>query len=196
MGRPRKFKEVEAIERAMLLFWEKGFEAATLPQLLQRMGLTRGSFYKAFKGKRAVYLRALAHYENTVVTPVIQQLCQRDGLSGPRRIRRLFARLGRQLDGPGGRKGCFLCKAAVDRAPHDRDVERSVTVTIVRLQAAFRDALLDDRGKSPLTPQQAKRAGGQLAATYLGLQVLRNAGSDASLVREAIAETLSSYPRR
>jgi hypothetical protein len=49
---------------------------------------------------------------------------------------------------------------------------------------------------SQLTPQQAKRSGGQLAATYLGLQVLRNAGSEASLIGEAIAHTLSDNSRR
>ena len=191
MGRPRKFDETDVIGRAMQVFWEKSYEAATLPHLLHRMRLTRGSFYKAFKGKHALYLRALAHYENTVIMPVLRGLREIDGSTGPQRIAKLFAGLARQLSGPNSRKGCFLCKAAVDRAPHDMEVERSVNATIKRLQAAFRDALLDRSGAGP-SRGQAERSGGHLAATYLGLQVMRNAGSAAALIRTAIKDTLAT----
>lgn len=191
MGRPREFNEADAIERAMTVFWEKGYEAASLPHLLARMGLTRGSFYKAFKGKRAVYLAAIARYDAAVVLPVVNRLKARDGASGPRRIVTLFRMLAGLMDGPDARKGCFLCKAAVDRAPHDVEVERAVTRSIKRLEAAFRDALLDS--PAPQTRRDAGRSASQLTATYMGIQVLRNAGSDASTIKSSITQTLMAH---
>ena len=188
MGRPREFSEAAAIERAMAVFWEKGYEAASLPQLLARMGLTRGSFYKAFKGKRAVYLAALAHYDASVVNPVIQRLENREGEAGPARIAGLFKWLATIVDGPDARKGCFLCKAAVDRAPHDADVQRAVASSIARLAAAFQLALLD-RGAA-MTRKHAREAGECLAANYLGIQVMRNAGGNPAAIKSAIAQTL------
>lgn len=188
MGRPRGFSEAAVIERAMAVFWERGYDAASLPQLLARMGLTRGSFYKAFKGKRAVYLAALAHYDASVVGPVIQRLENRDGGAGPARIAGLFRWLAKIVDGPDARKGCFLCKAAVDRAPHDAEVERAVAASIARLAAAFQVALLD-RGIA-MTRRRARETANCLAANYLGIQVMRNATGNPTAIKSAIAQTL------
>ncbi len=67
MARPREFDIEEAVEGAMQIFWRQGYGATNLPDLLTAMGLTRGSFYKAFKDKRAVYLAALQRYDEQVI---------------------------------------------------------------------------------------------------------------------------------
>ena len=62
MARPREFEPAEAVEKAMQVFWQHGYEDASLPDLLNGMGLTRGSLYKAFGDKRQLFLRALERY--------------------------------------------------------------------------------------------------------------------------------------
>src|ERR1700685_1413750 len=61
-GRPRGFDTEAAVERAMAVFWSRGYHGTALPDLLRATKLSRGSLYAAFGGKRALFLRALARY--------------------------------------------------------------------------------------------------------------------------------------
>jgi AcrR family transcriptional regulator len=62
-GRPRAFDRAEALQKAMLLFWEKGFQGAAMSELTAAMGINAPSLYACFGGKEALYREALALYE-------------------------------------------------------------------------------------------------------------------------------------
>jgi AcrR family transcriptional regulator len=62
MGRPRGFCEEQALDAAMRVFWEKGFEGATLSDLTEAMGINRSSMYATFGDKEALFRRAIARY--------------------------------------------------------------------------------------------------------------------------------------
>lgn len=181
MGRPRQFAEADTIEAAMKVFWVKGYEATALPDLLKAMKLTRGSFYKAFGSKHTVYLLALQRYNKMIIAPIIDELRRVEG-NGHERVRKLFRKLQKLVRSENSVWGCFLCKAAIEMAPHDDRIAREVTKTIRGLEQAFAIALFPD----PL----AKRKAGQLTGSYLGIQVLRNAGNSTSIVDGVVAETL------
>ncbi|MDI3405703.1 TetR/AcrR family transcriptional regulator [Streptomyces cavernicola] len=66
MARPRTFDEEVALEGAMRLFWEKGYEAASTQDLCEATGLGRSSIYNAFSSKHALFVRALTHYLDTM----------------------------------------------------------------------------------------------------------------------------------
>jgi len=61
-GRPRSFDREAALDRAMLLFWEHGYEATSLSQLTSAMGITPPSLYAAFGDKQALFLAAVDRY--------------------------------------------------------------------------------------------------------------------------------------
>ena len=65
IGRPREFDRDAALEAAMLLFWRKGFEAASMNDLCDAMGVRSPSLYAAFGSKEALYLEAIEHYVRT-----------------------------------------------------------------------------------------------------------------------------------
>lgn len=66
-GRPRAFDLDDALEKAMVVFWEKGFEGASLPDLTAAMGINRPSLYAAFGNKEALFQKALARYSESAV---------------------------------------------------------------------------------------------------------------------------------
>jgi len=62
MGRPRGFAENEALDAAMRVFWEKGYEGSTLADLTEAMGINRSSMYATFGDKEALFRLAIARY--------------------------------------------------------------------------------------------------------------------------------------
>lgn len=62
MGRPRTFDADEALDCAMAVFWERGYEGATLTDLTAAMGISRTSMYAAFGNKEDLFARALQRY--------------------------------------------------------------------------------------------------------------------------------------
>ena len=62
MGRPRSFDEAVAVTRAAVVFAELGYEGASVDDLVQRLGVHRGSLYSTFGSKRALYLRVLGDH--------------------------------------------------------------------------------------------------------------------------------------
>lgn len=64
MGRPRKFDLDDALDRAVLVFWQLGYERTTLTDLCEAMGVNRPSLYAAFGTKEELFHRALDRYAN------------------------------------------------------------------------------------------------------------------------------------
>lgn len=76
IGRPREFDRAQALEAAMLLFWRKGFAAASMNDLCDAMGVRSPSLYAAFGSKEALYLEAVEHYVRSVGPPVWGKLAE------------------------------------------------------------------------------------------------------------------------
>ena len=64
IGRPRAFDIDKALDRALKVFWRKGFEGASLHDLTRAMGINRPSLYAAFGNKEALFRRALDRYDS------------------------------------------------------------------------------------------------------------------------------------
>jgi AcrR family transcriptional regulator len=64
LGRPRSFSEEAALDAAMRVFWEKGYEGASVADLTEAMGINRPSLYATFGDKQALFLRAMEQYAN------------------------------------------------------------------------------------------------------------------------------------
>src|ERR1041385_9186170 len=61
-GRPRSFDEGEALEKAIQVFWSKGYDGVTIDDLVAGMGVGRPSLYAVFGDKRMLFLRVLRAY--------------------------------------------------------------------------------------------------------------------------------------
>lgn len=75
MARPREFDRTAALDRAIDVFWTKGFAATSTEELLEAMNIGRQSLYNAFGDKRTLYLEALAAYQQRTIAGHIERLC-------------------------------------------------------------------------------------------------------------------------
>src|SRR5689334_8933888 len=119
-GRPRSFDTEAAVERAMNVFWSRGYHATALPDLLRATKLSRGSLYAAFGDKHSLFLRALDRYIADAVTRLDIELGpDRDPIQG---LRACLAGYVDRTSGAKGQRGCLLVATAMELAGRDADV--------------------------------------------------------------------------
>ena len=82
----KSFDEEAAIENAMRVFWEKGYEATSIANLIESTGINRGSLYNAFGGKRQLFTLSLLKYDTETRRAFIAQL---EALDNPKLALRL-----------------------------------------------------------------------------------------------------------
>src|SRR5580658_5859997 len=138
-GRPRSFDTEAAVERAMGVFWSRGYHATALPHLLRATKLSRGSLYAAFGDKHSLFLRALDRYVADAMTRMNIELGPHgepvDGL------RAYLAGYVDRTSGASGRRGCLLVATAMELAGHDPDVESRIRGFFKAMETKAADAL-------------------------------------------------------
>src|SRR6266852_1410049 len=88
MARPKEFDRDQALQKAMEVFWSRGYEAASIQDLVKHMGINRQSLYDTFGDKHALYLQALDRYREVEGRKLLE-LLERPG-SVKKSLRQLF----------------------------------------------------------------------------------------------------------
>ena len=136
MARLREFDEDHAIDAAVDCFWSRGYEATSVRDLAEHMGIGGASLYNAFGGKRALFVRALERYANRSARERIARL---EACRKPKEaIRAFLAEVVERSLKDTERKGCLLVNSALDVAPHDAELGRVVTGYLDEIRAFFR----------------------------------------------------------
>lgn len=138
VGRPYEFDREETLSRAMDVFWEKGYKATSIQDLVERMGIKRGSIYNTFGDKHSLFLAAVEYYGEAVTSEMIKVL---ESPGSPlENLNEFFNRL---VNSPRQRKmkGCLISNTVVELAPHDEQVAEIVKCILDRIQLAFHKCL-------------------------------------------------------
>ncbi len=185
MGRPKEFEPEETLEQIMNVFWLKGYEGASLHDIEAATGLKKPSLYRTFGDKRAMYLAALAAYDEMEAQNA-EAILHRPGSARTRFQRLLRA----AIDGAvvaKDRRGCFLCNASVDQAPHDPATQKFVSAAMDRLAAGFADALAASPPYAG-NPRKREKMAAKILAGYFGLRVLIKAGVPLEMLEKAASQ--------
>ena len=174
LGRPREFDEDEALQRAMDVFWEAGFEGAGITALTQAMGIGRQSLYDTFGDKHALYLRAVDAYVRDRMGPVLELLEHPDaGRAALETVLDIW--VSRQAAEE--TRGCFLAGAASNVPLDDETVSNLIRGHVEHLESAFKRVIANGVRSGELkplgNPRQVARA---LTAFALGLGTLGRLG--------------------
>ena len=194
MARPRSFDEDQAVERAMLLFWRRGYEGTSVRDLGEELGLRPGSLYAAFGDKASLFHRALDRYCAGQGAGLLAAV-EGEGPLVPR-LRALLlgvAEANRQAHTrvaagePGAPPGCLMIGTAMDLVPGDAEATRRVRGTFDTIDAALRSALARAAATGELPPDTDPVAAAGFLTTFLqGLQVVSTADPDHARVAASV----------
>ncbi|MEM8753568.1 MAG: TetR/AcrR family transcriptional regulator [Pseudomonadota bacterium] len=141
-GRPRVIDRQAALDAAVRLFWERGYDGASLTDLTGAMGLSRPSLYAAFGDKDALFLRALGRYGETIGADPMAAFEAAPDIRGATRA--FLESSLRTNTGPDTPPGCLFACCAAAAAPQDAKVAAFLAQvmegTAARLAARFEAA--------------------------------------------------------
>ncbi|HEV7369680.1 TetR/AcrR family transcriptional regulator [Arenibaculum sp.] len=192
-GRPPGFDRAAALERALALFWERGYEGTSVAELVEAMGITPPSLYGAFGSKEGLYREALALYG------------EGPGRFGPRALaeeptaRAAVARLLREAaevftdrSRPGG---CMISTAVLSCAPE----HRAVAEAVAGMRAAATDALAERIGRGIAAGELPEGTDARALARFYGaviqgMSVQARDGADHDALAAIARTALAAWP--
>lgn len=188
-GRPREFDLEVVLDRAAVVFAERGYHGTSVAHLAEATGLSAGSLYKAFPDKHAVFLAAVEHQSR-------HRRLQLDELQSapPRGIDKLRAVLRHYAGlacGAEGRRGCLVVGMAVERAAVDADIARAVKLHFEQLQSRLAELVVlgqqDGSVDRALAPDDTARF---LLSVMQGLRVLGKSSPTTAQTQAAVEVAL------
>lgn len=186
MARPREFDREQVLDRAVEVFWSHGYDRTSVQDLVDSMGIQRGSLYAAFGDKHQLFLEALDRYEERFYQSM-RELMSTAG-SAEEGIRRVFEAVLLDCACDDGTKGCFITNAAVALADSDPDTAARVRTNLERVEEAFFETLSPGRS-------DARAVARFLTNSFQGLRVLSKCCVDHGVLRDAVEITLSALKR-
>ncbi|NGO68554.1 TetR/AcrR family transcriptional regulator [Streptomyces boncukensis] len=190
MARTREFDTEAAVSRAMELFWVRGYEATSVRDLTQCLGIGQGSLYAAFGGKDGLYRAALERYRATFAAAALRSL--EEGTGARSAIRALLVERIRIAVEHGGR-GCLLVNAATERLPQDQPTRRTVQDVLGANQNALADLLRAAAERGELSTRHDPPALAAFLVTFLnGLLVSAKITPDARALEPLVEVALTT----
>lgn len=143
MARSKEFNEVEALDKAMEVFWKQGYEKTSIQDLVDQMGIHRRSLYDTFGDKHALFVQTLERYESLIASQFRKQITE--DMTTVESIRKIFE-LAIYSDSTYP-KGCLLVNTAVELSLLDDEVSQRIKAAFEQTEKFIADLLRKGQAK-------------------------------------------------
>jgi len=192
MARPKEFDRDLALQKAMMVFWEKGYAATSAADLVQAMGIGRQSLYDTFGDKHQLYLEALALYSEASVAELVQSMRAARPLEAIEAMLMAFAARPEEQNA----LGCMGINSICELGLQDEAVNAVRERSGAPLRASLIALLEQAKAASDADPALDATAGADfILATLAGMKVIAKGGADAQALRSVGALAVQALGR-
>lgn len=177
MARTKEFDEAEILNKALHIFWCRGYNGTSMQDLIDGLGISRSSLYDTYGDKRTLYIAALKKYQDVeagILIGIIHHSC-----SVFDTIKLVFKKMIDESVSDQLKKGCFLVNSAIDLASHDKEIAEIIRANQKEVEDAYCKAIKKGQKKGEITDRYTARELARFimnAAT--GIRVNAKWGSD------------------
>ena len=190
MARHKEFDRDEALQKAMEVFWARGYEGTSIQRLVGHMGINRQSLYDTFGDKHALYLQSLDRYCQLESRKAIELL--ENSASVKKAVRQLFADVVEGALCDKQRRGCFAGNAMSELAGRCKATAARTGSNVKAMEGAFYRALLRGKKEGELKTVREPRAVARfLYSSLQGLVLMSKATPDRRTLEDVVKITLS-----
>jgi TetR/AcrR family transcriptional repressor of nem operon len=192
-GRPREFAIEDAVRDALEVFRARGYEGASMVDLLEGTGLSRGSLYKAFPDKHALFMAAFDLYADEAVARLRDMLSAANAREA---VRNALLHYAHSSASACWQRGCLIATANAELPPDDAEARARVAAIYARLQALWAGAVRRGQEAGVFARGLNPDALGRLFLSVVqGLRVLGKAGMPESELREVASTAMLALGR-
>ncbi|MFD9301327.1 TetR/AcrR family transcriptional regulator [Streptomyces sp. NPDC060048] len=191
MARTKEFDPDTALQSAMELFWQRGYEATSMADLVERLGIGRASIYATFGNKHELYLKALDRYNENRDPALLGELSQPGpALPAVRAVVRRFA--AEASSGSRRSNGCFVTNTAAELGARDPVSARRVEASWNHIETLLHSALARAHAQGELRADRDPRALARMLLVLMqGFRVVGKVSDDPGRVRDAAEQALT-----
>lgn len=190
MARHKKFDQEEVLEKAMITFWRHGFEGTSIQDLVNTMGINRGSLYDTFGDKRSLFVAAIILYENTIFKRMIACL-EVPNASKPA-IKELFYSIVEGSLEDKEFRGCFLTNTAIELCPQDEEVVKLIRADVQLFENSLKKVLVKAQEKKEISPaKNVDNLAQYFVSSLQGLRVISKVGLEPQFLYNVVGIILS-----
>ncbi len=190
MARRKEFEPAEILDRAMEVFWHRGYQATSMQDLVDHSRVNRQSLYDTFGDKHELFLATLDRYFDVSVREHLKILDEPGSALGA--IRRFFESLVKLTGTDAAKKGCMVVNSAVELAPHDEDARSRVAAAFSWIEETFRNTLVRAQECGELDKRHDPRALARFfTCCMVGRNVLAKTGANRKSMQDAVEVALS-----
>lgn len=184
MAGTKQFDPNDVLDCAMTVFWERGYEATSIQDVLDATGINRGSLYATFGDKKHLFLAVLTHYAERFGNPLLAELADPD----PRRaVERMFAAILQHISDPTQTRGCLFTNTALECPRSGEEISRTIAAWVGQLESVLYQVLLRAQAEGSLDRARDCRA---LARFFVGvtqgLNVVHKAMADPAVLQDMV----------
>lgn len=191
-GRPRAFNLEEALDRALQVFWQKGYEGSSLDDLTEAMGVSRPSLYAAFGDKEALFRKALDRYEDGPSS------FAREALKEPTArgvVEHLLQGAIKMHTDPKTPPGCLMVHGALASGEGTNTIRQELNARRAADEAGLRRRLVRAKAEGDLPPDVVPADLARYIVTIIrGMAVQAAGGASRNELRRVVQMTLRAWP--
>ena len=189
MARNKEFDPTEKLEKARDLFWEKGYHATSMQDLVSQMKVNRGSMYDTYGDKHQLFIESLQNYAKETYSEYKQAAT---GEKSPFKAIELIVKKAIQRSFE-EEKVCMIVKSSFEMAPLDNDVKEILKQLSNALISIFEDLIEKAQQANEISTNKNARQSAQfIVGSFAGLWQMQALYNDRAMVEQMAKSTLDS----
>lgn len=191
MARKKNFDETEVLQKALMLFWEQGYNATSIQDLVDHLGINRASIYDTWGDKHGLYLETLRHYRKLTSSHLREKL--RSDKSAKEIVRDFLYDIVDDSVRDETKKGCYLSNSATELANCDKMVEQMFSDNRVKMEAVLNELIKEGQEQGEFSSKHSSQSYARFVFnTAGGLRVLAKGTISEKEMNEVVDVALSA----
>ena len=190
MARPKSFDQQEVLGKALNLFWEKGYNATSIQDLVDHLGINRASIYDTWGDKRGLYLETLKSYRKKSSNSFLDRL--RSDLSSKEILKGFLNDVIHEAIEDAGNKGCFLSNSASELANSDRTIFEIFSSNNENMEAVLSELVKDGQEAGEISRKHSPNAIARfILSNTMGIRIMAKGRKSEKALEEIVKVALS-----
>ena len=192
-GRPPAFCHEQALEKALQVFWRRGYEGASMAELTEALGMNKPSIYAAFGNKEALFRKALARYQQGAVAYIGEAL---QAPTARQAVEILLRKSAELLTDPANPRGCMVVQGALSCGESATAIQQELSANRRAYEAALVQRFEQAKAGHDLPANTDCRALAKYIATlHQGMSIQATSGATREELDRMIDLALKCWPQ-